>query len=124
MKKKDEEKRWTKSTRNKICQMIKSADGRAGFVHKNHQVPKRGEDVCRFWGEEDAKPLTAKRRVKSGRSIGNATRKCNVKENKKPLRKEELKKSEEDFPKLEESDFAKAARIYKTKNMIRMRCSL
>ena len=110
MKKKDEKKKMEEMHQHKVEQVIKSAEGSAGLLHR---ITK--PTPWRAGGQEDARLLD---RCEAKRKEWSAHWQCdedvqNVQD--KPWRNEELRRSEEALPRLKEGDLEKASRKYKAK---------
>ena len=100
----------------KMEQMIKSAEGSAGLLHRiTKPTPWRGGARILEKEEEDARLLD---RSEAKRKEWSKHWQCDeeVKSMQdKPWRNEELRKGEEALPRLKEGDLEKASRLYKAK---------
>ena len=64
----------------KVSQMIKSADGSAGLLHRITKPTARrgGVKILKEVEEEPGRWIAAKKRGKSGQDIGKVTTMCNI----------------------------------------------
>ena len=98
----------------KVSQMIKSAEGGAGFLHKNTkptawrggaQVLEKEEEDVRLMNRCEAKRKEWAKHWQCDESVQNMK--------DKPWKNEELKNLEEALPRIKECDLEKASRLYK-----------
>ena len=120
--KEDEKKKMKEMHQQKVTQMIKSAEGSAGLLHKitkptawrgGAQILKKEEEDARLLDRCEAKRKEWAKHWQCDESVQNLE--------DKPWENEELKKLEEAFPRLKECDLEKASRLYKAENRSRMR---
>ena len=100
----------------KVSQMIKSAEGSAGLLHNiTKPTAQRGGVQMLKKEEEDAKPM-ARCGEKKTEWAKHGQRGMEVQnQESKPWKNGELRKSEEDLPRLKKAILQKAARTYNTK---------
>ena len=115
MKKKDEKGIMEEMHQQKVVQMMKSAEGSAGLLHKTKPTMWRGGVQILEKEEEGARLLDrceAKRKAWSKHWQRNEEYTvCKT----KPWKNEELRKWEEALPRLKEGDLDKASRMYRAK---------
>ena len=116
MKKKDEKENMEEMHQKKVEQMIKSAEGSAGLLHKiRKSTPWRGGAQILETEEEDARLLD---RFEAKREEWSKHWQCNEEVQNmqdKPWSNEELRRCEEALPRLKEGDLEKTSRTYQTK---------
>ena len=107
--------RWKKCINKKVTQVIKSAEGRAGHLHKITKPTawRGGAQILK--NDEDARMLD---RCEAKRKEWSKHWQCmeevqHLKD--KPWKNEELKKLEEALPRLKERELEKVSRMYKAK---------
>ena len=110
-KKEDEKKEIEEMHQQKVTQMIKSAEGSAGLLHKITS-PTAWREGAQILKKEEEGWTVVMQRGKSGQSISSV---MGANFGGHALENEELKKSEEALQRLKECDLEKASRLYKAK---------
>ena len=116
MEKTDERKNMEEMHQHKVAQMIKSAEGSAGLLHKNSKPTawRKGVQIL-VNEEEDARLLD---RCEAKRKEWAKHWQCDEEVQKveeKLWKNEELRKLEEALPRLKECHLEKVSRLYKAK---------
>ena len=105
---KKDEARKMEEEQKKVSQMIESADGKCTASAQNRE----GLHILKK-EQEDAKPMARCEEQKKEWAKAKAMRHGSEKSGEEAMENEQLKKLEEDLPRLQEGDLAKAAKINK-----------
>ena len=116
MKKRGEKGKMEELHQHKVAQMIRSAEGSAGLLHK---IPKptprvEGAQILKK-EEEDARLLDPCEAKKEGWATQWHSDESVQEEEDKPWKNQELKRLEEALPRLKESNLEEVSRLYKAK---------
>ena len=123
MKKKDEKDKMEEKHQHKVAQMIKSAEGSAGLLHRiakptpwgGAQILEKEEEDARLVDRREAKMREWSTHWQCNEEVQNTK--------DKPWRNEELRRWEEALPRLKECDWEEASRMSKAKTGARCQSS-
>ena len=119
MRKKDEKKKMEEMHQQKVEQMIQSAEGSAGLLHKiTEPQPWRGRTQILEKEEEDASLFDRCEATRKEWSIHWQCEEDVQNTQDKPWRNEELRRCMEALPRLKEGDLEMASRMYRAKTVV------